>query len=163
MEKNGKEQAQEIFKNLNNYLQKADWNYAKIDRDGDGTVFLIAQGEDLSMGLMIKIDAERQLVYIMSQLPFVMDKEKLLEGAVATSMINQSLIDGSFDYDVKNGTISFRITTSWRGVLISDEIFEYLIMVSFLTIDKYNDKLLEISNGTMSLKELDAFIVGDKE
>ncbi len=62
--------------------------------------------------------------------------------------------DGCFDYDVHDGSILFRMTTSWRGGAISDDVFEYLMMVACRTIDEYNDKLLMISKGVMSVDDL---------
>lgn len=154
MEKKVEKQAQEIFMRFCNYLKKVNWQFDTDTTNGNFIILASARGEDLPMNLIVQVDPQRQLISLFSNMPFNMDKEKLLEGAVATSIINHLLADGSFDYDVHDGSILFRMTTSWRGGLISDEVFEYLMIVACKTIDDYNDKLLMISKGAMSVDEL---------
>lgn len=154
MEKKVEKQAQEIFERFCNYLKSVDWHFDTDTSNGNFIILASARGDDLLINFIVQVDPQRQLISLFSNMPFNMDKEKLFEGAVATSIINHLLADGSFDYDVHDGSILFRMTTSWRGGAISDDVFEYLMMVAYKTIDEYNDKLLMISKGVMSVDDL---------
>lgn len=157
MENKVEKQAKEIFVRFCNYLNKVNWKFDTDTTNGNLIILMSARGDDLPMNLIIQVDSDKQLISLFSNMPFNMDKGKLLEGAVATSIINHLLADGSFDYDVHDGSILFRMTTSWRGGLISDEVFEYMMIVACRTIDKYNDKLLMVSKGAMSIDDLYKF------
>lgn len=156
-----REQATTVFQRFCDYLKQNDWKFETSTSDDDCIIYTGIQGEDLPMRLVIRINIKRQLIMVLSKLPFVMPSDKRLEGAVATSIITNSLADGSFDYDLKDGEIVFRLTTNIRGGLISDETFEYLLMVSASTIDDYNDKLFMISKNKMSIDELYALVHND--
>jgi hypothetical protein len=43
------------------------------------------------------------------------------------------------------------MTNSFVESLLDAEVFEYMLSCSFATIDEYNDKLLMLANGTISL------------
>jgi hypothetical protein len=63
------------------------------------------------------------------------------------------LKDGSFDYDINDGEIRFRLTSSYRESILSKELFVYMIGVSIGTIDQYNDKFFMLSKGVMSIQQ----------
>lgn len=141
--------AQSTFETLCNALDKNGWHYKKNAEE-----FKIecgAQGDDLPMELSIYVDAERMLILLLSHLPFVIQEDKRLDTAVAVSAINNRLVDGSFDYDIKSGHMIFRMTNSYMESLIGEELFLYMIMISCRTIDEYNDKFLMLSKGMISL------------
>ena len=78
--------------------------------------------------------------------------------ALAVNMINSSIIDGSFDYNILNGNLLFRLTSSFKNSLISENAFEYIIYISCSTVDKYNDKLDSLAKGDYTIEELYKFI-----
>jgi hypothetical protein len=110
-------------------------------------------GDDLPMNFLIIIDAERQLVRLLSLLPFKMNSDKRVEGAVATCVINYVLADGSFDFDLDEGHIMFRLTASFRESLLGEELFKYMVSIACHTIDKYNDQLSDLNDGKISLEQ----------
>ena len=67
--------------------------------------------------------------------------------------MNDRLVDGSFDFDMAEGRISFRLTTSYIESILGKKLFEYMLMVSASTIDEYNDKFLMISKGMISFEQ----------
>ena len=69
------------------------------------------------------------------------------------SVINNNLVDGCFDYDLSDGTIIFRMTNSYLESEVSRELFEYMLFLSFTTVDEYNDKLMMLSKGLISLAQ----------
>lgn len=149
-------QAQAAFQALCEMMEEKGWHYEK-----DAENLLIscgAQGEDLPMQIRIEVDVERQLIMLLSQLPFVIPEDKRTALAVAVSAANNGMIDGSFDYDCLSGDIIFRMTLSFRDSLIGKDAFEYMLLCSCFTIDRYNDKFLMVAKNDMSCEEILNFI-----
>ena len=112
------------------------------------------RGDDLSIPITLRIDDDRQLIRGFSVLPFNMSESKRVEGAVATTLINWRLVNGSFDYDMSDGQIVYRIAQSYRNCTLSTEVVQYLVNCLVGTVDDYNDTLLAISKGSMDLQDL---------
>lgn len=145
------EQASAVFETLCQTLDGHQWHYEK-DENGLG-IECGAQGDDLPMKLSIKVDADRNLVLLISHIPFVIPEEKRLDLAVAVSIVNNRLVDGCFDYDVKSGHMFFRMTNSYMESVLGSDLFTYMLFCSCQTIDEYNDKFLMLSKGMMSLEQ----------
>ena len=143
--------AKEAFATLCAMLDEKDWHY---DRDDEKLLVECgANGDDLPIDIRIKVDADKQIVSLYSSLPFrVPEKERVL-AAIALSAVNYNMVDGNFDYNIGNGAILFRLTSSFRESLVSKEMFEYMLLVSCLTVDRYNDKLLMLIKNVMSLED----------
>ena len=151
MSEEKKNQAAKNYQTLCNALDDHDWHYEKDDEQL--TIECKAQGDDLPMDIVIKIDPDRQLVMLLSHLPFVVSEEKRLDVAVATSVINYRLVDGSFDFDIGDGHMFFRMTSSYIESDLDKEVFVYMLMCSCHTIDDYNDKLLLLAKNLVSLED----------
>ena len=111
-----------------------------------------AQGDDLPIPLHISVDADRQVVIMYSFLPFEIPENKRLEIALAVSVINDSIVDGSFDYNFVSGRLVYRLTSSFMGSVLSKALFEYMVDCTCATVDNYNDKLEAIIKGTLDVK-----------
>ena len=143
-------QAKVTFDTLCDMLDEREWKY---DKDEDN--FRIesgASGEDLPMPIRIDVDPERDLITLLSHMTFDIPEDKRVEMAIAVSAINYMLVDGSFDYDVINGTLVFRMTSSYKESLVGKELFAYMLYVSCNTVDNYNDKLMLLAKGKLTLK-----------
>jgi len=145
------ERACEIYEGICRVLDSKNWRYTR--KDEDLSIILTVNGDDLAMDLIIMTDAERELVRIVSPLPFAMNEDKRIEGAIATCAITYKLADGSFDYDLDTGKIYFRLTSSFRGGCnIGDKLLEYMVDISLYTIDKYNDQLMALNKGYVKVE-----------
>ncbi len=145
------EHAQKVYETLCTTLDSLEWKYQKNEENL--RIDCGAQGEDLPMEISIRVDADRQLIILLSHLPFVVSEEKRLEVAIATSVANNGLVDGSFDFDVTDGHMFFRMTSSFIESEIGNELFTYMIMVSCHTIDDYNDRFLMLAKGMMTIQD----------
>lgn len=143
--------AEIVYKTLCETLNDRNWKYDAHPEDF--VVHFIVGGDDIPMEFVVYVDPEKELVRMMSQMPFAFCEEKRLEGAIATCQVNYRLADGSFDYDMKTGKILFRLTSSFRGSLISKELLGYMIDCSCFTVDDYNDKFLMIDKGMLALED----------
>lgn len=145
------ERAQKVYETLCATLDKHEWHYQKNEERL--SIECGAQGEDLPMKITIRVDAERQLIMLLSHLPFIISEDKRLDVAIATSIANNGLVDGSFDFDITDGHMFFRMTSSFIESEIGNELFTYMLMVSCHTIDEYNDKFLMLGKGMMSIQD----------
>ena len=145
------ERAQKVYGTLCSTLDSHEWHYKKDEEKL--SIDCGAQGEDLPMEITIKVDAERQLIMLLSHLPFVISEDKRLDVAIAVSAVNDKLVDGSFDYNIADGHMFFRMTSSFIESEIGNELFTYMLMVSCHTIDEYNDKFLMLGKGMMSIED----------
>ena len=143
--------AKTVFTTLCDVMERRGWKYEKDEKDL--AVHFIVSGDDIPMQFILVIDAERQLIRLMSPLPFKMSEDKRIDGAIATCAASFGLADGSFDYDLTEGRIIFRMTASFRESLIGEELFHYMIECSCVTVDEYNDKFLAIDKGLLSVSD----------
>lgn len=108
-------------------------------------------GSDLPMTLHLILRADRQIVSVLSAMPFRMSAERMHDAAVAVIAANHGLIDGSFDLNMQTGEIYFRLTTAFMQTTLSEELFSYLMFVSAETIDRFNDRFMDLNTGKLDL------------
>lgn len=145
------ELAKQVYKTLCEAIESRQWRYGK-DEDKLLVHFGVS-GDDIPMQFILIVDAERQLVRLMSPMPYKMSEAKRMEGAIAACAASFGMADGSFDYDLSNGRIAFRMTASFRESLIGEGLFQYMISCSCAMVDKYNDQFLAIDKGLMSITD----------
>lgn len=143
------ELAQQVYQTLCEAIETRQWRYQKDEEKL--LVHFGVSGDDIPMRFVIVVDADRQLIRSMSPLPFKMSESKRMEGAIATCVASYGMADGSFDYDLSDGTIVFRMTASFRESLIGEGLFQYMISCSCAMVDKYNEQFLAIDKGLMSI------------
>lgn len=149
--------ALDVYNMIINVLNDKKWKY-EADNDALKVEFTVV-GEDLPMKVRVYVDGDKELVTLMSSMGFNFPAEKLIEGAIVTSTINYLLRDGSFDFDISDGEVLFRLTTGFMDSLISEDTLQFMIDLSLFTIDKYNDMFMELAKGYMSLEEFFAKLV----
>ncbi len=143
--------AEQVYKTLCDAIDNRNWRYAK--EEDRLLVRFGVSGDDIPMQFVLVVDAKRQLIRLLSPLPFKMSEAKRMEGAIATCVASYGMADGSFDYDLSDGTIVFRMTASFRESVIGEGLFQYLISCSCAMVDEYNDQFLAIDKGLMSITD----------
>ena len=111
------------------------------------------RSDGLPVDILLRMDVQRQLVILLSQLPFRMSREHLTDGALAVTAANFILADGSFDYNLNDGGMMFRLTASFRDSMLGEGLFEYMMVTAVRTVDRFSDRLLMLSKGRMTLDE----------
>lgn len=109
--------------------------------------------DDMPVLISFKIDVKRQIICLTSPIPFRMDKSKLFEGAIATCAVTYTLSYGSFDYDMSDGTISFRLTAPYEDCEIGKELFEYMIFFADMAVRKYNRQFWALNSGETDITQ----------
>ena len=143
--------AQEVYKVLCKTLDAREWEYEK--EEDKLLVHFQVRGDDFPLRFVMVVDAERQLIRVLSHLPFDMSQDKRLEGAVASCVITNRLVDGGFDYDLSDGAVVFRLTQSFRDSVIGEGLIEYLIDYTCAVTDEYNDKFFALNKGFLSMAD----------
>ena len=143
--------AKEIFDALVDMLDTRGWKYDKFEEDL--VIKSGIKGEDLPIEFIVVVKPKNQVVQLLSRLPFEIPEEKRVDAAIAICVANNGLVDGSFDYDISDGQITFRLTSSYRESTLGADLFEYMILVSAGTIDDYNDKFFMIAKNMMSVQQ----------
>ena len=151
MSENKKEIAREVFDTLCQALESFNYRYQK--NEDELVVKFGVIGDDLPMNFIVKIDDERELVSLFSALPVRFKNDKRVEGSIATNAVNYLLADGSFDYDLRDGEVTFRMTSSYRDSMIGTEMLKYMIDISIQTVDRYNDKLFLVNQGILDFED----------
>lgn len=136
---------------IRNALDTRKWKYGTDDEKK--LVHFGVNGDDLPMQFIIFVDEDRQLVRLLSKLPFKMAEDKLIDGAIATCHATYGLVDGSFDYDLSDGQIVFRMTTPFHGEKISEDVIQYMISCAGTIVDEYNDKFLALNKGFLKIED----------
>ena len=143
--------AEEVYDTLCSMLDNIGWKYDKVEEK-----LMIksgVKGEDLPIDFIVVVKPRNEVVQFISSMPFNMPEDKRVEGALAVCTANYGLVDGSFDYDLSDGQIVFRLTSSYRDSQLSEALFEYMIMVSASTIDKYNDRFFMLAKNMITLEK----------
>lgn len=143
--------AQGVFRTLCNIFEDRGWKY---DKDEEKLkIDSGMKGEDLPIDFSLYVDADRQILSLISHLPFVTPEDKRIDVAIAVSAVNYKLLDGCFDYDVRSGHMLFRMTNSFMESTIGEDLLLYLVFCACKVIDDFNDKFLLLAKGTITMDQ----------
>ena len=141
--------ARTVYEKLCSAIDARNWKYEKEEKDL--LVHFEVRGEDLPMLFIIRIDEERHLVTLYSPLPTLISEEKRIEGALVTCIASDSMLDGSFDYDLSKGRVTFKMTASYHDSVISEDLLDYMIGCSCAMVDKFNDMFFAFNEGLIDV------------
>lgn len=144
-------QAKSLFDSICKMMDKNELHYKKDEEKL--IISCMIHGDDIPMDIIFAVRPEAQVVSLLSPMPFKMPEDKRVEGAVATSIANYGLVNGTFDYDINDGEIRFRMVSAFRESILSEELFEYMLIVSVHTIDDYNDRFLMLAKGMWTIEQ----------
>lgn len=144
-------QAKSVYETICKSLENNGWNYTREEEDL--VIRCGIRGDDLPMDIVIIVNPKAQVVSLFSPMPYKIKEDKRVEAALAVCVANNGLVNGAFDYDLSDGSIHFRVVSSFRESILGEELFNYMIMIAAGTVDIYNDKFLMISNGMMNFQQ----------
>ena len=144
-------QAKSVYETICKSLENNGWNYTREEEDL--VIRCGVRGDDLPMDIVIIVNPKAQVVSLFSPMPYKIKEDKRVEAALAVCVANNGLVNGAFDYDLSDGSIHFRVVSSFCESILGEELFNYMIMIAAGTVDIYNDKFLMISNGMMNFQQ----------
>lgn len=145
------EKGKQVYEMFKKYLEKHDIRFEA--HDDDLVLIMTVHGEDLPQPTMIRVLDDRNVFQILSPIPSRIPEDKRFDAAVAVSIANYGMINGSFDLDMGDGEIRFRLAQAYEGVELSEELIHYVLGVVFFTTDRYNDKFFMLGKGLISLEQ----------
>ena len=116
-------------------------------------VYLSARGEDLPINVLFKVDEEREVLTVYSLLNLEISDDKKVEFAVAVNAANYALVNGCFDYNITDGTLSYRMANPFMGCEVTEQIVKYMLYCTFSTVDEYNDRFLALAKGMIDIQK----------
>lgn len=143
--------AKKVYKNMVRALKAKNWHF--IEKEEKLRIVSNYKGDDLPVNFAITIDADKEVIQYLSPLPFKIDKAKRVDAAVAVCVANYGLVNGSFDMDISDGEIRYRLTTSFCDCDLGKDFFYDMMATAVLTTDKYNDWFKKLNDGTMTLQQ----------
>ena len=141
----------EVFDTICEMIEDNNWRYQK-----DEEAMKISIGfdtDDLDIRMHFYVEAQVQKVTMLSCLPFTVNSDKVDDCALAACEANYNLKDGDFLYDFDNNAIFFKLTTSYRGSLISKSLMDGFLDFAYAVLDFYNDKFQAVNDGQISLED----------
>lgn len=152
--------AKELFDRYCDYLEKIGFSVEKSVESREYVIVTEGQGKNLPVSLTVRIHREFDRMLFISRLPFSMKKGMLLEGSVATSIVNNILVVGNFDYDIHTGDIYYRYSFCiYSNALPNEETLESVTRLVMLTVDQYNDKFLMLSDGKIPIEKFQDYVL----
>lgn len=146
-----KKMGQNVYETICKMFDDMGYRYER--HDDDHVITCTVRGDDLPMDIIFAVRDERQIVQLISPMPFKVPEDKCIDVVLAITLVNDMLVDGSFDFDMSKGRVAFRLTASYIESILGKELFEYMLMVSATTVDEYNDKFLMLAKGMMNFEQ----------
>ena len=153
MEKKQK-QANAVYDVLCTALDDLGWKYDAFPKDCK--IGCSVRGEHLTMELVVKADAEKQTLILLSTLPVNVPPDKRKNMAYAAVCANFELADGCFDFDERSGKLTFRMTSRFASSQFGAGVPEYMLNVSCVTIDSFYERFATISTAFFSAAQIRA-------
>ncbi len=143
--------AKKVYDLMLKALNERNWHYKPHDED----LMIVSDysGDDIPINFLIAIDASREVIRFAAPMPFKMSKEKRVDGAIAVAVANYGMVNGSFDYDINDGEIKFRLSTSYHDCEIGKGFFMNMLAVALTTVDNYNDKFMMLAKGVIDVEK----------
>ena len=149
MDENNRLEALAIFNKYCSYLDAQNWNYEK-DEDKFLVVYNVT-GEDLPMRFLVVLEPELGIIRIISELPFEVSEDKIVDLNLAVTAVNDHIMNGCFL--VSPHSVLFKVASSYYFDEVDDNLFDYLMSVSINVVEKYNDKFFALEKGYVSLND----------
>lgn len=141
----------DVYQTLCETLDNMELKYRKDEKDL--TIQLGLRGTDLPIEFSVNIIADRELIYLLSNLSFSVPEEKYSDVAMAICVVNNQMLNGNFDLHIGRGVMFFRIASSYAGSVIGNDYFEYMIKLAFTAIDNENTKFFMLIKGQTTIEE----------
>ena len=143
--------AKRIYDTMVKALNAKEWHFD--EKPEDLTIVSGYTGDDLPIRFIIHIDEKREAIRFLSPMPFTFPEDKRIDAAVAVCVANDGMVNGSFDLDLDDGQVSFRLTTSYCGCEIGEDFFMDMMGTALTTADHYNDRFFALAKGLITLQK----------
>lgn len=123
---------------LCNVLERNDIGYERDDKDLCVKCNVI--GNNTEMNMLFAINPSKMLITLFCPISIKAEKEKMADMALAVCMVNNTLADGSFCLDTRDGLMYYKVTSSFYESNVNETVFEYMLSTAVNTVDEYYEK-----------------------
>jgi hypothetical protein len=89
------------------------------------------------------VDSSREIIYVYVNQDLVVPESKRIVVALGCCARNDCMIDGSFDFNLADGSLIFRVISSYHDMTIGEWTVEYLIQLSNAMFEKVNGVIID--------------------
>lgn len=155
--------AKALFSTLCATLDDMQWKYTKEQGDkDDGEDYVIrtnVKGDDFTMVFFLVVDVGRQLLYVKSPLPFKAPQERRELVAQAVVAANYRMLNGSFEMDLTDGYVAFKVVVPFAESIISQVTCKYVVLMACKMTDVFGGAIKNVSDGEWDLQRFMQFCV----
>lgn len=141
----------QIYQTLCAALEERKWPYAK--EDDKRRVRCSVKGRDIPVEISVTVNDSRKLIEFISVLPCQIPVDKRIEAAIAVTVANYGLYDGSIIYSIDKGLLMYRMTCSYCDATVGTGLFQYMIDCGFAVVDRYNDRFVGLAKGEIDVQQ----------
>lgn len=151
------EKAIEVYGTLCRALDNRNWKYDKAENKL--MVKTDVKSDPFNIEFLLCVKPKSEVVSLYSFFPFKIPEDKRSDFAVAVCSANYTMINGTFDYNPSDGSIVFRLVSSYKDSIPGEGLFNHVINISASTIKRYSEKFSLIGKGLLSVQQ---FIESEK-
>ena len=155
---NSEKEAKNAYKLFQKVCDKYNFKYDANDEKY--RVELGINGDNMNVKIVFLANANIDVAYVLSTLPFTVNEAYINDVAQAVNLINSRLSLGSFDFSERKNEIVFRMATNYTGMEATKEAIEPLLLFTYSCVNKYNKHLYQVATGKMSFAQFDAMMQG---
>lgn len=143
--------AQTTYETLLKAIEALNWKCVHDDKNLTAHYPVIG---DMPMEFFVLVDGDRQLLRLMSKMPFSFPHARINAGAIATSYANYHIFaDGYLELNMQTGETYFKMTTSFKGTTLSEEAVIYMLSYACQAVDSVNKKLFGVASGSLTVEQ----------
>ena len=101
--------------------------------------------------VMVMVNSAAQAIAMYSVLPFTVDTNKSAAMALAVCDANEKLLQGSFDFNTKEGRVIAKVTNSFVDMEVSKGMVSVMFVRLMKMLEEYSEKLRSASKGIVDL------------
>lgn len=144
--------ADQIYQTLCAALDARGYHYDKDETKR--SIRCTLKGRDIPITFMIVVNDSRKLIEFVSVLPCKMPEDKRIDGAIATTIANFGMYDGTINYNIKDGILMYRMTSCFKGdTKVGQGLFHYMIDCGCTNVDRYNDRFYALAEGIIDIQK----------
>ncbi len=123
--------------------EKGDWTY---DRLGENNTIITMgmQGHKVDFQVVIDVKENEKVILVYSIFSIYATEDKKLIVSELVNRLNYGLVLGNFEFDFTNGEIRFKNSCECKGIELSYEFLDNLMMSCIVTLDRASKCLVDV-------------------
>lgn len=149
--KSNNQRAKEVYNALISIIETKGWRNQK-----DKINFVITSAVKIDgkpINFMTEVMPDFKIAWFRSDLPFLVPINKRAEVSAAVNVVNLSLVDATFTFNIRTGQICLRMSTAYTDTELSKDNLERMVIFGIKISSDFIDPFLHIATGEISLSE----------